>query len=599
MAKSIILRFKAYSLLHKAGEVFKSYSLLLFIICIQLSCSKVKTELEESAYNFSLEFNTIELNEFETKLLPKLYKKDENGNVENVISIWSSSDTTIVKIKNDSLSAIKSGNTILYASYNGKKYELLVNVQPLKAISLKLLNTPLELVISRTLTFNFELKVENNKIVKNPLGISIKNPDKHVTIIGNKIVGAKSGKAKIIYAYQNLIDSIQLDIIAFEEIKNIDTFFLKKSLLGTIELPVIVINFFPTRDGIELDPSRHKSEIEFMKWIYSNVNSGGIVPNSMELAKNRVIDILKFNKFGIEQGSRFRNYSNVLSLPQVEVNVVKWFNFYEIGTKSYVGGNGGAPEPNYQEIFSKINLRQLVETNGVKEVWFSLFPLSEEYPQIKDGSVSREYLINIPESNMSSILTGDISNSTRLNSDLPTYNKSYVVYGFNAIRGGAEALHNRGHQIESQLSYLDNLSGYTIGNRIFYDKFVGANPTLNNRPISRCGMTHFPPNTSVDYDYNNKSLVESDIENWKPNGGVKKLINSNRWLNIKYDFPKTFNFSDIENQKDGHLKWLIFWMQSIPGINNGIQNGNSKISNWWDRFYNWDQSIQQNKRLIE
>ncbi len=45
------------------------------------------------------------------------------------------------------------------------------------------------------------------------------------------------------------------------------------------------------------------------------------------------------------------------------------------------------------------------------------------------------------------------------------------------------------------------------------------------------------PNTTKNYDWNNKTYGLTDIEDWKPTGGVKKLINSDRWINLKYNIP--------------------------------------------------------------
>ena len=56
---------------------------------------------------------------------------------------------------------------------------------------------------------------------------------------------------------------------------------------------------------------------------------------------------------------------------------------------------------------------------------------------------------------MSSPLTGDISNSNRDPSDLPVYDKTYVVYGYNFRRSQAEAIHDHGHQLESQFAWVN------------------------------------------------------------------------------------------------------------------------------------------------
>src|SRR5207249_1551058 len=77
------------------------------------------------------------------------------------------------------------------------------------------------------------------------------------------------------------------------------------------------------------------------------------------------------------------------------------------------------------------------------------------------------------ESNMSSPTTGDISNSGRFNDDLPIFDRTYVLYNYNATRTQAEAVHDHGHQLESILSYVAQRQD---GNSdLFWRKFCGQN----------------------------------------------------------------------------------------------------------------------------
>jgi hypothetical protein len=290
--------------------------------------------------------------------------------------------------------------------------------------------------------------------------------------------------------------------------------------------------------------------------------------------KLRTIDYLNYTKYGLEEGSKFRGYNNLSQLSNVSFKVVKYINVYEIkkGKMDKIGGI--IYQPDYETIFNKINMKSLVENNGVKEVWFSLRPISVEYPIVKTENISPDSFINLPESNMSSPTTGDISNSWRVPNDLPIYNKTYVVYGYNLETSSGNMIHNRGHQIESQLSSFGSFFWSSFG------------------PKGRVGCTHKPPNTTLDYDWNNKTLVESDIEDWKPTGGTKKLINSDRWINIKLNNLPQLNTTTFD-QNDPQYKWLLFWMQSIPGNNNGITG----VNDWWDIFYNWDDAIKGGKKM--
>jgi hypothetical protein len=84
-----------------------------------------------------------------------------------------------------------------------------------------------------------------------------------------------------------------------------------------------------------------------------------------------------------------------------------------------------------------------------------------------------------------------------------------------------------------------------------------------------------------DYDYANKSLVASDIEDWRPEGfGRKKMINCDKW-----------------NSDD--MKWYVYWMQSIPGDANGLAYKGRPLSNWWEFFGDYDQAVKRKSKLTD
>jgi hypothetical protein len=186
------------------------------------------------------------------------------------------------------------------------------------------------------------------------------------------------------------------------------------------------------------------------------------------------------------------------------------------------------------------------------------------------------------ESNMSSPITGDISNSARNNGDLPLYNKTYIVYGQNFRRTQAEAVHNHGHQLESVLAYVNQRQ--TGNTDLFWQKFVGRAGNFD-WARGRCGDTHHPPNVLDDYDYQNSSSFPSDIMDWKPEGGSTAWFSANTYGSIPYAFPVTNPPQRVESQ------WYIFWMQSMPGYGNTIPFGANRMTNWWAFSGDWDASI--------
>ena len=178
---------------------------------------------------------------------------------------------------------------------------------------------------------------------------------------------------------------------------------------------------------------------------------------------------------------------------------------------------------------------------------------------------------------------------------MPIYKSTYTVYGQNFRRSHAEAVHNHGHQLEAILSHANHLQFNNTD--LFWKKFVGQD-NQGNFITGRAGWTHMPPNTTEHYDYTETmTLVESDIEDWTPdNSGKKTLVNVDTYGKLEYAFP------DKDHDKIQQLiesKWYIYWMQNMPGYNNGIKFENMTMTNWWEFTADWDQAISIGLGLVE
>lgn len=388
--------------------------------------------------------------------------------------------------------------------------------------------------------------------------------------------GSKSGKGVFNISYKNF--TIKDTVIVSEiEYLPVNTK-LKSTGNGIITIPVVIINYLPTKDGVNLD--MEKAPDGFYKYNYSTLNA----------VKNKILSEKIVDKYSIEEGTKFRDYGKNITKQYVNIDVIKYINIYELNLVPWPS-DGYQTHHNtidFKSLFSKINLKELVEIHGVKEVWFTSFP-KDNYPSVMadKNSSDKTYWYDFPETNMASPTSGDVSNSERKNTDLPIYNKTYVVYGCNASRGVDTDLHVRGHQLESQMSYLDK-------DNIWWDKFA---------KVGRAGNTHWCPNSTSHYDYGNKTLVKSDIMTWKPSGGTFVDVNVDTWLSSKkYNFDMVVNTltgGSYDNNTSDQVKWLIFWWQSVPGYQNNITDGNKTIPNWWDLYYNWDDAVKSGKKLIQ
>jgi hypothetical protein len=424
----------------------------------------------------------------------------------------------------------------------------------------------------------------SGNIVQNGFTYKIISGEKNVSYLNSSgFICTKSGIVKIEISFANKIKTIEIKILKYK-VDEIDPF-LKTPVLNYSKLvPVVIINYYPTKDGVNVDQTSYPIR-DYADAIVQNCKLS-------ELKKWVINNDIK-TKFVIEEGTKYKGYLNANVNPYIGIKVIKQVTFYEIdkivNPDSKDGEEGYFPD--YNSVFDEIGLKDLVESQGVKEVWFNSKSLS------------------IPESNMSSPTSGDISNSTKTD-DLPVYSKTYVVYGNFIHRWYAENIHNRGHQIEAQLAHLDfTFGGASTNNSLFWNDFVGfkRNGSAYNKE-GRVGATHFTPNSEGDYDYNNTSVVSSDINDWNPdNSGKKIMVNNSTWV-----YERKFNavlpqvnqiqrFKDLSGKaivgQDPQGGWLLFWFQSIPSKNSGIPYKTGVISNWWDLFYDWDDAIRNKKKL--
>ena len=363
--------------------------------------------------------------------------------------------------------------------------------------------------------------------------------------------------AAVAYKYRPIVDTI------------VDDFLAKPATGAKLIVPVIIIDIIPTDTNGVLLESVKAAVPDYADRVVSDLNKNDIF--YWTLNNNQK------TKFAIEEGSKFRGYNDPSATPYVGIKVVKYFKVQNLplvykNSSPYVDKY----TPDYKTLFDSIGLKNLVESYGVKEVWIN-------YPQ---------YIKNlyVYESNMSSPY-GDVSNSYR-DADLPVYNKTYVVYGNMYSRWFGEMIHCRGHQIEAQLGAIDS--------DFFWKKFVGG------KMEGRCGDTHHTPNSTGDYDYDNGTPNLSDISSWNPNGGTKAPVSKTNW---KKNRPVPFGYTSIPKHVawnylisggiagDPQTGWLVYWFQSIPSEKKIMFDNTKTVDNWWDIFYNWDETMKNKKKL--
>jgi hypothetical protein len=317
------------------------------------------------------------------------------------------------------------------------------------------------------------------------------------------------------------------------EITGSDVYFGFRRSAAKWVIPVIVLRYFPivpNTTKLDLDvtggPPRERSLVDMMK------KCDRITTETMRV---------------LEHGSRFRSYRRAFVSPSLRYEVVKTVDYFE-----RLPLDKAKPKyPDYRAIVERANLRALIARDGVKEVWL--------WGYHTDTS-------GLWESNMSSPHGKDVSNSDRDLDDLPIYESTYTVYHYNYHRQTEEAVHNHMHQIECLIRDADP---------VLAKLFEGEKENW------RCGNCHFPPNGLKDYDYHNERVVQSDIEDWRPEGfGRMKPLNRDTWSNSE-------------------RQWYTYWMQSLPGADNGLVYKNRRLTNWWHLVGNFDNAVLRKVRLIE
>lgn len=352
--------------------------------------------------------------------------------------------------------------------------------------------------------------------------------------------------------------------------------FLATPAAGAIwEIPVVIIAYIPTADATLMDVRKSPDFWE-------------LLPLSIDTVEQRILDYARRAKLGREQGSRFRGYKDPLALPSLGFRITDIFVTYEIipaGTIRHPLEAGNPPFPDYHKAFADLNLVTYMQTQGIKEVWDAWSGFGPAFPSYDPAIHDPKDFRTGAESNMSSALTGDISNSYRHPNDLPILGHSWTMLGLPIRRSQAEMLHVVGHQMEALLGYVaQRQDGHP---RLFWQDFVGLNAS-NQWVPGRAGATHFPPNAATDYDYHNTRVIQSDIEDWTPaNTGQKTGISRSTWYNLAYPWPGVSSFGQREESQ-----WYVYWFQNFPGRGNRIPHGGNWMTNWWAFVGDWDAAIR-------
>jgi hypothetical protein len=321
-------------------------------------------------------------------------------------------------------------------------------------------------------------------------------------------------------------------------------------------VPIVVVKYFPVNGDL------------------IDIRVTGDWGKSLAVTRTKTDSLTRALVDSLREASRYHRYRNSSAEPGIRYLVVKTYEFLEpLPTWDKPGHS--VPMTDYAAIINRIDGRRWVEEDSIKEFWVWGY---------HGGKV------DLWESDMAGPF-GDVSNSDRDPEDLPLFEHTYTVYHYNYQRGLSETMEDHVHQIEALLNFVDGRDTTPEdqwGRLLFWGKFVGyfpggnwANAAPGISRDRRCGWAHFTPNSERDYDWANHTLVESDIEDWKPDGtGKRRRITCERW-------------------GCSSVGWFMLWLQSLPGRENGLTMDGKNLTNWWKFVGDFDAAMRAHATLLE
>ena len=157
---------------------------------------------------------------------------------------------------------------------------------------------------------------ENGNQIDLTNDIEIATPDDKILVVDDEIIGLKSGISSVSISYQNLILNTEINVKEFEFIP-IDNS-LKGENTSKLEVPVIILSYLPTSDGINLDMKRAPDG-------YFQLHNSSLIQ-----AKNKILQESISSKKIFEEGTKYRDYGTNEVNSYVNFNVVSYINIYEM-----------------------------------------------------------------------------------------------------------------------------------------------------------------------------------------------------------------------------------------------------------------------------
>jgi hypothetical protein len=208
-------------------------------------------------------------------------------------------------------------------------------------------------------------------------------------------------------------------------------------------------------------------------------------------------------------------------------------------------------QSDYPKLIAKYKLVEKVEKGEIDETWWFGFP----YAGFGESAMAGRGAFYI---------NGPVFDESKVACKRP-----FAIMGFNYERAAGEMIHNLSHRTEATMTHF---FGGWQSDKLDHDWARFAANAQQSNGVAAVGSCHYPPNGVKDYDYGNKSFVESTADDWKHYPrltGAKTKINCESWGGPDY--------------QRNYLKW---WFARLPRAE-GVNEASGRLNDWWEYVYNF------------
>ncbi|HEY9362110.1 MAG TPA: hypothetical protein VIQ00_02530 [Chitinophagaceae bacterium] len=253
-------------------------------------------------------------------------------------------------------------------------------------------------------------------------------------------------------------------------------------------------------------------------------------------------DSLFFTRLGKEEGLLTQNrIEELLAEPG-------WATFKKEGTKF-----------DYNKFIDHYGFCEMRDKGIINEVWLWTFPYGGTWESTFAGE-----------------------NAFWLNSN-PVQGTSckelLTVMGLNYEREMSLALESYGHRIESIMRKVYGRWDNKTEDRNNWEIFTSFDKVVPGK--AHIGNIHFPPNGISDYDWINKTKVNTYADSW-------------------YFYPNISETNgrvvDCTEWKCTHLGYMTWWMRHMPHYK-GINPADGHLNNWWHYVVDYNAAVKLENKM--